>query len=138
MNDIVKIRLKKPYMNIPKDSTVRLPRNKAEILVKRKTGKIEGEDITYTQQEIDGLRADDKKEINRLGLVLDEFDLEIKNRTQAETDIKKVLKEERRKVAYFENRLKRYQNIPEPSTEKKVVGRPPKDKMLKGENSITK
>lgn len=69
MNGVVTVLLKKQYMNFPIGAKVRLPREKAELLVERGTAVIEGgkeKKETFTQQEVDIAMKSKQKKVVKL------------------------------------------------------------------------
>lgn len=135
MNATVTVRLNKPYMNFPKGARVRLTRDKADLLVKRKTAKIEGQEVTYTELEMNNIIIAKEKEINKLSEAYEEASSKSIIFSATLNELKNILEEEKRKVAFLENKLKRYITKP---TEKKNLDAPPQNKMMTDRKTVNK
>jgi len=141
-NAVVEVILKKPYMNFPKGAKVTLGRDKADLLVKRKTAIIKGVEASYSEDEVGNKLLSKQKEIDEMnGKLLDATDENVSLK-KANAELNGLLDEEQRKVGFLESKVKKYSdayrdfNKTEP--ENKAVNAPPVDKMIKGDKSETK
>ena len=138
MSTLVKVKLIGEYAGMPKGKVLTVSAEKAEILVKRKVGIIEGETVTYNEQDINEVKFTMQKNIDKMSAALekalDESDALKKTNLELEVE----LTEEKHKVAFLENKLKRYSGKAEPRFEDKKVDEPPVDKMIKGNTTTNK
>ena len=144
MSTLVKVKLTcdEGYAGMPEGKVLTMSAEKAEVLVKRKVGVIEGKTVSYNEQDINEVKFTMQKNIDKMSEALekslDESDALKKTNLELENELTK----EKHKVAFLENKLKRYSGKTESrfeeKTEDKKVDEPPVDKMIKGNTTTNK